>query len=185
MLGIMELLVRKRGLCVLCAIGLLSLPLLGTQQSQDVATRGPVPTQIATAKKVFIANAPGENPPTSLGGPDRTYNEFYAAVKSSGSYELVSAPADADLIFEISFASSLAGVGGTSTTGCSSSNDNSVRLVILDPKFRVPLWWFAEPVKLKGGFSHRKDTLDSIFVHSIAALLDDLRKLVHDSQPTV
>ena len=57
---------------------------------------------------------PPEKIRLTLGGPDRTYNEFYAVVKGSGSYELVSAPAGADLIFEISFASSLAGVGGAS-----------------------------------------------------------------------
>ena len=33
-----------------------------------------------------------------------TYNEFYAAMKSWGRYELVSSPADADMVFEIRFA---------------------------------------------------------------------------------
>ena len=35
------------------------------------------------------------------GGPDRAYNEFYAAMKTWGRYELVAAPRDADLVFEI------------------------------------------------------------------------------------
>jgi hypothetical protein len=63
----------------------------------------PVPSTILTAKKVFISNTTGEMvlPP---GNPDMTYNEFYAAMKSWGRYELVSSPADADMVFEIRFA---------------------------------------------------------------------------------
>jgi hypothetical protein len=78
-----NLLIWARGILrVLCAIGLLLPPLLGEQQAKDAAPPAPVPTPIATAKKVFIANAPGDNLPASLGGPDRTYNEFYAAIRS-------------------------------------------------------------------------------------------------------
>lgn len=164
--------------CLPFLIGV-SLPLLGAQQPKDAAPPAPVPTQIAAARKLFIANAPGENVPKSLGAPDRPYNEFYQAMKNSRGYELVTAPAEADLIFEISFASSLSGVSGSSNTGCSSFTDYSVRLVILDPKMRVPLWWFSEPVALHGGFSNRKETLDSVFIHSIAALVDDVRSLTH------
>ncbi|MFI5114871.1 MAG: hypothetical protein ACHP7J_06980 [Terriglobales bacterium] len=136
-----------------------------------------MPAPILAAKKVFIANAPGENLPASLGGPDRTYNEFYAAMKSWGRYELVAAPADADLIFEISFSSSLAGVGGTSTMGCSSSTDNTVRLVILDPKVRVPVWWFTEQVKQETFRGLRPEALNRSLVRAIATLVDDTKKL--------
>ena len=123
---------------VLFVIGLLSLPLLSAEKPKDAVPPAPVPSPIAAAKKVFISNAPGGNLPASFGGTDRTYNEFYAAVKGWGHYELVAAPSDADLILEISFTSTLSGVGGTSTSGCISSNYTELRLVILDPKDARP-----------------------------------------------
>ena len=50
------------------------------------APAAPVPPLILTAKKVFIANGGGDeslfDSPQYRGGPDRLYNEFYAAVKS-------------------------------------------------------------------------------------------------------
>jgi hypothetical protein len=48
----------------------------------------PVPPQIAAAQKVFISNVGGESFETAIdqivlnGGPDRPYNEFYAAMKN-------------------------------------------------------------------------------------------------------
>jgi hypothetical protein len=177
--------IAKRGILhVLFVIGLLSLPLLSADKPKDAVPPGPVPSPIATAKKVFISNAPGSNLPTSFGGPDRTYNEFYAAIKGWGHYELVTAPSDADLILEISFTSSLSGVGGTSTSGCISYSDSELRLVILDTKMHVPLWWFNEGVNPKVSFGHRPEmAVDSALRRSTAILVDDLKKLV--SEPTI
>ena len=71
----------------------LSLALLGlietvsAQQSKETSP-APVPALIAAAQKVFISNAGGASLQTVIdetvfnGGPDRPYNEFYAAMKS-------------------------------------------------------------------------------------------------------
>jgi hypothetical protein len=160
-------------LCVLCAIALLSQPLFADKPPTNLPPPAPVPASIATAKKVFIANAPGDILPASLGGPSRTYNEFYAATKSWGRYELVSAPADADLIFEISFANPVYGVNFMGPSGAL-----LLKLVIVDPKTHIPLWWLSESFALKGGFSHRKETLTGNFDSAIANLVDDVRRLV-------
>ena len=182
---IVRLRIASRGILhVLFVIALLSLPLLSKEKPKDAAPSAPVPSPIAAAKKVFISNAPGSNLPAPFGGPDRTYNEFYAAVKGWGHYELVAAPSDADLILEISFTSTLSGVGGTSTSGCISSNYTELRLAILDAKMRVPLWWFNEEVNPKISFGHRPEkAVDSAFSRSTAALVDDLKKLL--SEPAV
>ena len=173
---IARLLIRKRGiLYVLFVIGLLSIPLFGAQQPKDAAPAAPVPAAIAAAKKVFIANAPGDILPASLGGPNRSYNEFYAAMKSWGRYELVSAPADADLILEISYVNPI--VAG-------SPYPYLLRLVIVDPKSHAPLWWFTDSFAIQSGFSHRKETLSGNFVRSITALVDDLKNLTGQSANT-
>jgi hypothetical protein len=83
---------------------LLSDPISAAQQKKPTH-RAPIPAQIFTAKKVFIANGGGDESryeeASYSGGPDRTYNEFYAAMKTWGRYELVAVPGDADLVFEI------------------------------------------------------------------------------------
>src|SRR5271168_4126405 len=103
-------------------------------QAQEYPS-APVPAQLVTAGKIFISNAGGDIDPNTrrlgefVGLPIRPYNEFYAAMKSWGRYQLVSAPAEADLVFEISFSVSLA-TGGA---------DAKFHLVILDPKTHVTL----------------------------------------------
>ena len=172
MLTILRFCMAKRAiLLALFVMSALPLPLLSAQQVPPA----PIPSSIAAAKKVFISNAPGTGMPESLGGPDRTYNEFYAAMKSWGRYELVTAPSDADLIMEISFNSSLSGVGGSSASGPVSSYNAELRLVILDPKIRVPLWWLNEAVTPKNSF--RPEKADSVFNRSMTNLMDKLKKL--------
>jgi hypothetical protein len=179
---IVRLRIVSRGILhVLFVIALLSLPLLSKEKPKDVVPSAPVPSPIAAAKKVFISNAPGSSLPAYFGGADRAYNEFYAAMKGWGHYELVAVPSDADLTLEISFSSSLSSVGGTSTTGCISSNYTELRLVILDPRMRVPLWWFNEAVNPRISFGHRPEkAVDSAFSQSTATLVDDLKELVSE-----
>jgi hypothetical protein len=118
--------------------------ILSAKQSKGPAP-APVPVQIGAAQKVFISNAGGESFETVIdqtvfnGGPDRPYNEFYAAVKSWGRYEIVSSPADADLVLEISWV--------LTDTGLKLPVLGQLRLVIVDPKTHVTLWNFTEYVR--------------------------------------
>jgi hypothetical protein len=117
------------------------------------APPGPVPTPIIKAKKVFIANAGGDEPWDSeaqfSGGPERAYDEFYAAMKDWGRYELVNAPGDADLWFEIAFrAPALAGSAArTSDSLAGRPYDAQFHLTIRDPKTNAVLWAFTEHVQ--------------------------------------
>ena len=110
----------------------------------------PLPTQIVTAKKVFIANGGGDDPglpdPLFSGGGDRPYNQFYAAMKSSGRYELVGSPAEADLIFDIRFrvVPDKRPSGFWGNNGTSDAYDAVFRLEIRDPKTTALLWAFNE-----------------------------------------
>jgi hypothetical protein len=118
--------------------------MLSAQQSKGPAP-APVPAQISAAQKVFISNAGGESFETVIdetvfnGGPDRPYNQFYAAMKNWGRFELVSSPADADLVLEISWV--------LTDTGLRLPVLGQLRLVVIDPKTHVTLWNFTEYVR--------------------------------------
>ena len=118
---------------------------------EPTAPPAPLPAQIVNAKRIFISNAGDDNRDGAYnGGTDRAYNQFYAAMKSWGHYELASAPADADLIFEISFVipagfengppSTSWGAGQVDFKGSVYVHDPQFRLVIFDPKTHITLW---------------------------------------------
>jgi hypothetical protein len=137
----------------------------------------PIPTQISTAKRVFIANGGGDEPgidePIFSGGVDRSYNQFYAAMKSAGRYELVGSPAEADLLFEIRFAvkTSTTKVFKGDTIG--SSLDPQFRLEIRDPKTNALLWAFTEHMEwaiLQGNRNRNFDQASARIVTDVLAL---------------
>src|SRR5258708_6601732 len=81
---------------------------LVAQKASEVA---PIPSQITSARKVFISNTVGDD--LRNNDPAEVYNAFHAANKGWGRYELVSTPAEADLVFEISFREPIVGVAVT------------------------------------------------------------------------
>jgi|HubBroStandDraft_5_1064220.scaffolds.fasta_scaffold62998_2 hypothetical protein len=144
------------------------------QQPQDSAV-APIPAQIGSAKKVFVSNAGAESvyrlPKDAMysGGPNRTYNQFYGALKSWGRFELVSAPADADLVFTIGFSDKNEGATFVS----------EFKLVVLDPKTHVALWTFTQYADPAGMAKNREKNYDL----AMTALIEDLRGIVAPPAP--
>jgi len=169
----------SRSMTLFLSYAVLRFSLLGgfiAAQTKQVLP-GPIPTQIITAKKVFIANAGGDEPgidePIFSGGVDRSYNQFYAAMKNAGRYELVGSPAEADLIFEIRF------TVDTNTTkvfkgdSIGSSLDPQFRLEIREPKTNALLWAFTEHVQwaiLQGNRNRNFDQASARIVTDVLAL---------------
>jgi hypothetical protein len=157
----------KAMISVSLVILLLQISALAADHSKLVPA-APVPPQIVAAKKVFIANAGGDErwyeKPIFNGGPFRAYDQFYAAVKSVGRYEIVDSPAGADLIFEI---------GLTAPPVSVRAYDPQVRLAIRDPKTNALLWAFTEHVQL----AVLKETRDNNFDQTMAKLIGDLQGL--------
>src|SRR5947207_1898489 len=127
------------------ATALLIAPFAHGQKSTDVLP-APLPAQIHNSKKVFISNAGGDTNYLYSGGPDRLYDHFYAAIQSWGRYQLVTSPAEADLVFAVSFSNQFVAENGPTGNGSSqhlvgrSLTDSQFRLTILDPGTRVTLW---------------------------------------------
>jgi len=154
---------------VICTVLLTSLAPAAILRAAEPGTApAPIPTQIATAKKVFIANGGGDErsfeDPIFKGGPDRSYNQFYAAMKKIGNYELVGSPAEADLIFEVRF---LVPIAPTVDF------DPRFRLMIRDPKTNAVLWGFSEhvePAVLQGNREKNFDQAEDRIISDMQAL---------------
>ena len=133
------------------------------------APAAPLPSQILTAKKVFISNAGGDFGHWSWsGGQARTYNEFYAAIKGWGRYELVSAPGDADLVLAI------IGHHPIDTGGDNVFAVPQFGLMLMDPKTHIVLWTLDEHVSQGMG---TQKTRDKNFEDALNKLVGDLKAL--------
>jgi hypothetical protein len=146
-------------------------------QSKQTTPVAPIPAQILTAKKVFIANGGGDESwysgPWYSGNADRLYNEFYAAMNSWGHYELVATPADADLVMEIQEVifqgQHLA--GGTDTER--DLYDTQIRLVIRDAKTQQILWGLTEHAQVAVLQGNR----DKNFEHALAGIVAEVKRI--------
>jgi hypothetical protein len=149
-------------------IVLLQISALAAEHSKLVPA-APVPPQIVGAKKVFVANAGGDErwyeKPIFSGGPSRAYDQFYAAMKNAGRYEIVNSPAEAELIFEIGLTAPMVSVRG--------DYDPQFRLAIRDPKTNTLLWAFTEHVQL----AVLKEVRDNNFDQTMEKIIGDLQGL--------
>lgn len=146
---------------------------VSTAQTTTVPN-APIPTQIAAAKKVFIANAGGdqltEDDPIFTGGPNRAYNQFYAAIKSWGRFNIVGAPADADLLLEIRQEVQIGSLGGKAGGFATPL----LRLEIRDPKTNALLWAFHIHFHFGAGQANSDRNFDQV----VNRLAMELRALV-------
>jgi hypothetical protein len=161
------------------AIMLTAVPALLAQSAE--APAAPLPSQIATAKKVFISNAGGLFDLNMVSGDRRRdYNQFYAAIQAWGRYELVSTPGDADLVLQISI------VYIPRQIGTDVVPFPSFRLALLDPKTSIPLWVMDEFLVDRPGLSMiREKNRDKAFDEAINKLVGDLKELTasHSAVP--
>jgi len=148
----------------LCAIG-------GSAQQSNDDTAAPVPAQISASHKVFISNAGVDAAVQTVfkrvGDPDEAYNHFYSAMAKWNRYELVTAPSDADLVFEVGFTAPMY------MNGSLPVYEPQFRLRIIDAKSHFLLWALVEPVK--GAF--REATWQKNFEAGLDAVMGDLKKL--------
>ncbi len=153
-------------LLALSALTVFSLLLPIATQTEEV----PLPAQLSSAHRIFISN--GGEDPIFVFKPGHSYKQLYAALKESGRYQLVAAPSDADLVFEIQLLTEHEYYGDKLQLV------PVLKLVILDPKTRIVLWTFNEELE-KGG---KGITLVGVhqnqkFEKAITRLMEDLKAL--------
>ncbi len=163
---------------VLLAAAFAIVPVLGAQNS------APVPAPILSAHKIFVANGGMDAfslqafEELGLKGTD-AYDSLYTAIGSWGKYELVSLPADADLVLEIRFTAPLTNVGQHNTwkfqeVAANTTWQFQTEITIFDAKTHFLLWTLTEPVRpanLKGTW--RRNIADAN-----ASLAGDLKSLL-------
>ncbi len=169
---------RRFRIAVLClTLAMLQPPPSMAQSKPTAVPTAPVPPQILNAKKVFIANAGGDEmtpgDPIFSGGPDRAYNQFYAAIKSWGRFNIVGSPADADLLLDIRQEVQTVTLGGKS----GGSATPLFGLDIRDPKTNALLWAFH----IHSEFGLGQGNSDRNFDQAVDRLVNDLRILVTPS----
>lgn len=152
-----ELVSKIFSLAVFCiaAAALTIVPSVAAKKPSEFGA-APIPVQVTTAKKVFVSYRERDADP---GAPDLTYNEFYALIKDWGKYELVAAPSDADLVFEIRYMSGI--------------SDSQLCLSIVDPKMHIVLWPFVQHVQSSSRETPRRKNFDD----AMGDLITDLKRL--------
>jgi hypothetical protein len=156
--------------CMVFSLALLAT--LGVQAEDQknavlLPPAAPVPAQILSARKVFISNGGTQLITWLGGGPERPYNQLYASMKDWGRYELVSTPADADLVFEIR-----ATFAVDNDIGSRAIAEGEVVLTILDPKTHITLWTWVKP----------DGRNDKDFNQAMGSLMIGVKQLVAPSQ---
>ncbi|HKF20058.1 MAG TPA: hypothetical protein VKE93_00740 [Candidatus Angelobacter sp.] len=115
MMRIKQQMILWKILCITLIFGFVAALSTSAQQTaQPVQTAAPAsassaavvpaPSQPKALLKVFISNLPSEEEPGISDSAVKTYDSFYAAMKRAGQYELVSDPAQADLLFQLIYA---------------------------------------------------------------------------------
>lgn len=140
----------------------------------------PVPSIIASAQRVFISNAGSDNYGSGsylplgryAGGPNRFYNQFYAAMKSWGRFTLTDSPTNAEVVYEVRFTSPV--VDQTSQSTGNFIYDPQLNLNLLDPQTRVVLWSLTEHIAPARTASGDNKNFDS----AVARLVTRVKGLV-------
>jgi hypothetical protein len=158
------------------AIPFLVVSLLAAGEPKP-APPAPVPAQILAGKTVFIVNDGadrGANPDAPFSGePERAYNDFYAAMKAWGHYELVGSPSGADLLLELRFTVR----PGLVERGQTWYWDGRFRLAIRDQKSHAKLWTLTDQVERALLQGNR----DKNFDQALARLVADMQRLTAPS----
>jgi hypothetical protein len=162
------------GFCsIVCAVLLGAVA--ATAQQTTPTPVGPIPPAILAAKKIFVSNAGADSglfPSPFSGDPNRGYSQLYAGLKAAGQYELVTDPADADLVLELQLTAPNGPTNASKVNGASDPVP-MFRLVVYDRKTHYVLWAFTESIAI----ALMQKTHDRNFDDALTAILVDFEAL--------
>jgi len=148
---------------------------IGTKLSAQAPPAIPVPSQFATAKTAFLASAGSSAVSTrEKDVSSMIYSSMYRELASAKTYQLTSAPADAELSMTLGLESSV-----TDATNGTSFAYTFIRLSVFDTKTHALLWNIDEPIK--GAF--REKTFVKNVDDATSRVLADLKSLAAGKIP--
>ena len=153
---------------------LLSTVAVAPQQA-TYTQAGPIPPAITAAKTIFISNAGSDSglfPEPFTGDSSRAYTQFYAELKTSGKYDLVGDPSEADLVLELQLTAPNGPSRGSKQNGAADPVP-MFRLVVYDRKTHYVLWAMTESVE----FAFLQRTHDKNFDQALSNLVYDFERI--------
>lgn len=170
-----------RGLC--CAPLLCTAIVVSAAEIRNAA-QPPTPPAILHARTVFLSNESADSgliPDIYSGTPDRGFNEFYSALQASHRFEIVSNPAQADLVLSLRLVAPI-DVAAAREEPRPQGFPQPLplfRLKIYDRPSHYVLWTLTEPIQ-KALLQHNNN---KNFDQAVAALAADLQKLAGPPAP--
>jgi len=145
----------------------------GQQTSPGAAA--PVPAAILSAKTIFVSNGgsdAGLFPSPFSGDENRPYNEFYRALQADSHYQLVSDPAQADLVLELRL---LAPYGPTNPNKAqgASNPEPQFRLEVYEGRTHYVLWTVTDSIR----WAVLQKTHDRNFDDALSRVVKDFEAL--------
>jgi len=157
---------------VVCLVSLTATVALAQRPSLPP---GPIPPALAAAKRIFISNAGADSglfPEPFSGDTDRGYTQFFAALKTTGQFDLVADPSDADLVLELQLIAPNGPSSGNKQNGASDPVP-MFRLKIYDRKTHYILWTLTESIEV----ALLQKTHDRNFDQALSNILLDFQQL--------
>ncbi len=157
------------------ALGLLFAMIPAASQRQAATAPAPVPPAIRAAKRIFVSNAgsdAGLFPHPFSGDPDRGYNQLYGALKTQGSYELVTDPSQAELVLELRLTAPYGPSNADKQKGASDPLP-MFRLVVYDAGTHYVLWALSQAIDL----AYLQKSHDRNFDDALSALFVEFERL--------
>jgi hypothetical protein len=157
-----------------------------TAKDRKDIPKAPLPSELVTAKKVFLAKGAGANAHTVEGGFDLAFDAFYSEMKSWGRYAITDKPEDADLIMEISYKVTEGGPRVWSSTNTSNNQtdvystqtfDAQLTLMVYDSHTKTALWSTTVPP----GRAFRKKNQEKEMIKAGETLVTNLKERLGSS----
>jgi hypothetical protein len=166
---------QSAGRAVVVTALLLPASIVFAQNQPGAAPSAPIPAELLSARKIFISNAGADSglfPHPFSGDPNRGYNELFAGLHALAQFELVSSPAQADLVLELRL---VAPYGPSSPNKQNGAADPlpMFRLVAYDRPSHYVLWTFTSTVEV----ALKQQTHDRNFDEAISNLVADFQAL--------
>jgi hypothetical protein len=129
---------------------LLSLTALSAAaQTPPSNPAGAIPSALGSAKTVFLGNGGADGglfPMPFSGDPNRAYFSLFSQLKALGKYDLVSTPAQADLVMEIQLFSPAGPRNSDKSMGAADPLP-FFKLTIYDARTHFAMWAITEPIE--------------------------------------